>query len=65
MPWTQAQLDALDEAIASGSLVVRHGDKAVTYRSFDEMVRIRDRIVAQLKGSVTERHWAIAAHTRD
>lgn len=42
MAWTQAQLDALEAAIAEGTLSVQYGDKKVTYRSMDEMLRVRD-----------------------
>lgn len=37
MAYTQAQIDALKKAIASGVLTVRHGDEQVTYRSLAEM----------------------------
>lgn len=40
--FTQAQLDALETAIAQGALVVRYGDKHIQYRSIEEMLRIRD-----------------------
>jgi hypothetical protein len=42
MAWTQAQLDALEEAIASGVLTVKYTDKEVTYRSQKEMLTLRD-----------------------
>jgi len=42
MAWTQQQLTALEAAIADGALTVRYADKTVTYRSLDEMLRIRD-----------------------
>lgn len=41
MAWTQEQLDALDLAIAGGELTVRYGERSVTYRSIDEMLKIR------------------------
>lgn len=41
MAFTQAQLDALDEAIASGSKRVRYADKEVEYNSLDDMLRLR------------------------
>lgn len=44
MAWTQADLDALDEAIASGATSVKHGDKTVSYQSIDQMLKARDRI---------------------
>jgi hypothetical protein len=42
MAFTQAQLDALEAAITGGELKVKYGDKEVTYRTLDEMIRIRD-----------------------
>lgn len=41
MAWTQQQLDAIEAAIASGELTVRFGDRTVTYRSMDELLRAR------------------------
>jgi len=41
MAFTQIQLDALDEAIASGTLEVWYDHKKVEYRSLEEMMRIR------------------------
>lgn len=48
MAFTQAQLDALDAAIAGGELTVKYQDKQVTYRSLDEMIRTRQLIKADL-----------------
>lgn len=42
MAYTQEQLDTLEAAIAGGELTVKYADRAVTYRSLDEMLRIRD-----------------------
>jgi len=42
MAFTQAQLDALEDAIAQGVLEVSYSDKTVKYRSLDEMLRVRD-----------------------
>jgi len=39
MAWTSTQLDALKDALASGKLNVRFGDRSVTYRSVDELMR--------------------------
>lgn len=41
MAYTTEQLNALDAAIAEGALTVKYQDKMVTYRSLDEMMRIR------------------------
>ncbi|HEY1283001.1 MAG TPA: hypothetical protein VGE96_00850 [Steroidobacteraceae bacterium] len=45
MPMTQAEVDALnaqvvalDQALASGELVVRHGSKEVQYQSADDIL---------------------------
>ena len=48
MAFTQAQLDAVEEAIASGSLVVRYADKMRTYRSLDDLLKVRTIIRAAL-----------------
>jgi hypothetical protein len=40
--WTLAQLETLENAIASGTLEVRYSDKSVKYRDLDEMLKIRD-----------------------
>ncbi len=37
MAYTQAHLDALQEALASGELRVRFADREVTYRSIEEL----------------------------
>jgi hypothetical protein len=41
MMYTQEQLTTIEAAIAEGALTVKYGDKQVTYRSLDEMLRIR------------------------
>ena len=48
MAYTQGQLDALEAAIAEGTLKVEYGDKKVEYRSLNEMIRIRDLIKYEL-----------------
>jgi hypothetical protein len=40
MAYTMEQYEALQAAIAGGELSVRYADRAVTYRSVDEMLRI-------------------------
>jgi hypothetical protein len=58
MAWTQAQLDAVEAAIASGELTVRFGDRTVTYRSMDELLQargvIKDSMAAE-SGTATDR----------
>lgn len=48
MAFTQTQLDALEAAIASGTLEVRYGDKSVRYQSTADMIRARDVMRDQL-----------------
>ena len=48
MAFTQAQLDALEAAIAGGELTVEYQDKRVTYRSLREMMEIRTLMRQQL-----------------
>lgn len=48
MAFTTAQLESLEAAIASGNLIVRYGDKSVQYQSLDAMMRLRDRMRAEL-----------------
>ncbi|TBW33364.1 hypothetical protein EYW49_20610 [Siculibacillus lacustris] len=52
MAWTQADLDALDAALALGAREVRYADgRMVVYRSVREMMGIRGGIVATLTGT--------------
>ena len=48
MAYTQQQLIDLEKAIAQGATSVQYQDKRVSYRSLDEMRRIRDEMIAQL-----------------
>jgi hypothetical protein len=48
MAYTPQQLEALDAAIAEGTLKVEYGDKKVEYRSLNEMLKIRTIIAAAL-----------------
>jgi len=41
MAYTMTQYQIISDAIASGALTVHYGDKTVTYRSLDEMIRIQ------------------------
>lgn len=49
MAYTQADLDAIDEGLASNVLRVTHSDgRSVTYRSFDEMRAARALVYNEL-----------------
>jgi len=58
MAWTQAQLDVIEAAIASGELTVHFSDRSVTYRSMDDLLKARGVIkdaLASQSGSATDR----------
>lgn len=42
MPVTQADVDALNTAIASGERQVTLGSQSVSYRSIDDLIKARD-----------------------
>lgn len=44
MALTQADLDALDLAIASGELTVSHSGRTVTYQSTDKLLQARQHV---------------------
>lgn len=63
--FTQEQFDALNKAIAQGTLVVEYGDKKVTYRSLTEMLRIRNLIGTELGLISTGGGRKVAAFSKD
>lgn len=65
MAFTQPQLDAIENAIATGSLTCRFDGKEVTYRSLDEMMRIRETIRVALGLNVPKNRFSLAAFTKD
>jgi hypothetical protein len=48
MAYTTAQLQALEDAIATGELTVEYDGKKVTYRSIAELLTARDFVRGQL-----------------
>lgn len=46
--YTEIEYQTLSSAVASGALTVEYGDKKVTYRSLDDMLRILSIMKAQL-----------------
>lgn len=51
MNYTQSDLERLDRAIASSQLTVQYGERRVTFRSMDELLRARQHVESQLKAS--------------
>lgn len=48
MAFTTSQYSALVAAITTGATEVNYGDKKVTYRSVNEMIRIKNMMEAEL-----------------
>jgi hypothetical protein len=63
MAWTQKDLDALEEAIASGAQSVAYESKSVSYRSLQDMLYLRDMIRKEL-GLTSVNATMVAAHDR-
>jgi hypothetical protein len=64
MAYTQAQIDALKRAIASGVLTVRHGDEQVTYRSIAEMRQVLKDMEAEVNPDSVVARRTVAGFTR-
>ncbi len=48
MAFSNSDLTALDEAIATGALEVQYTDKRVKYRSLNEMIKLRNLMKREL-----------------
>ena len=59
--WTQAQRDALAEAVAAGILTVHFADRSVQYQSLAEMRALLSEMDRQLLATPTHR---LAAHSK-
>lgn len=64
MAWTQTDLDALEVAIKSGTLRVKYETKEVTYRSLDELLKIRDLIKKELGLTSGATNRVYASHSK-
>lgn len=68
MGFTREQLSILEAAIAQGALDVNYGDKRVTYRSLNEMLRTRDLMKKELgltgNSGTKNSNRRYAAHTK-
>ena len=64
MAFSQAQLDAIEDGIAAGVTSVSYEGKTASYRSIDEMLRIRD-IIQRALGVVPQKSATVlVAHDR-
>ena len=50
MAYTQADLDRIEAAIATGTMRITHNGKTTEFRSLDDMIRVRDMIRKSVKG---------------
>ena len=65
MAFTQSQLDALEAAIATGTLEVRIGDKMVRYQTTAEMIRARDLLRDQLNAANPTSRTSLTGFCKD
>jgi hypothetical protein len=65
MAFSQSQLDALEAAIASGTLEVRVGDKVVRYQTTSDMIKARDLLRDQLTAADPVERFSLASFCRD
>lgn len=65
MAFTQADLDAINSAIASGARRVRFQTHEVEYQSIAEMLRARDVIKAELEVSPADSGAIFARYESD
>jgi hypothetical protein len=61
MAFTQAQITALEKAIASGALRVKYADRDVQYRSLEEMERLLGKMKAEVGGTTRMRQVRVNA----
>lgn len=64
MSFSQVQLDAIEEGISSGAMTVSYEGKSVTYRSIDDMLRIRSIIRRALGIDPATSATILVAHDR-
>jgi len=62
MAFTQDDLTAIEEAIASGALEVEYNDRKVKYRSINELLKARDLI--QKKLGLTKRSARVLCNAK-
>lgn len=64
MAYTQLEYDTLVKAIAQGALVVKYGDKEVTYRSLSDMLKLKGIIEAELTPAAVKPSRRFAQHSK-
>ena len=64
MAFSQGQLDAIEAAIAAGVTSVSYEGKSSSFRSLDEMLRVRDIIMRALGLAPQKSATILVAHDR-
>lgn len=64
MAFTQGQLDAIENAIASGATRVSYQGRSVEYGSLDNLMRVRDIIRRDLGLTPAKSATVVVAHDR-
>ena len=65
MAFSQSQLDALEAAIATGTLEVRVGDKLIRYQTTVDMIKARDLLRDELNGAAPASRSSASSFCRD
>jgi|CXWL01.1.fsa_nt_gi hypothetical protein len=65
MAFSQTQLDALEAAIATGTLEVSVGDKKVRYQTTSDLIKARDLLRDQLNASKPLSRTSTSSYSRD
>lgn len=65
MAFTQDQLDALEAAIATGTLIVHYGDKYIRYQTTADMIRARDLLRDEMAGQPPASRSSASSFCRD
>ncbi|MDE3017085.1 MAG: hypothetical protein KGI29_09250 [Pseudomonadota bacterium] len=65
MAFSQSQLDALEAAIATGTLEVRVGDKLIRYQTTVDMIKARDLLRDELNGQPPANRSSASSFCRD
>lgn len=64
MAYTIEQYNAITEAIATGSLTIKYADKEVTYRSLNDMIKIKGIIETELGIVPTQSRRKYASYSK-
>lgn len=64
MAWSEADIAALEAAIKQGTVRVKFSDREITYRSLSEMMRLRDMMIAEVRGKAAPKSHTFSDYDR-